>query len=139
MQVASEVTGKRARILVADDHLLIRERVTHLLEPTFDIIGVVDNGKDLLSEANRLNPEIIVLDISMPELNGIDAARQLRSSGSQAKLVFLTVHEQVQFVRRCMAEGALGYVVKPRLESDLMQAVEEALLNRRYISPPLLR
>lgn len=139
MQVDGEVIGRRPRVLVADDHLLIRERVSHLLEPAFDVISVVDNGKELLIEAERLQPEVIVLDVSMPGVNGIDAARRLRLAGSIAKIVFLTVHEQVQFVRRCMAEGAMGYVMKSRLESDLIHAIEEALLNRHYISPPLFR
>ena len=126
-------------MLIADDHLLMRERVVHLLEPAFDVVGVVDNGTDLLTEAQRLRPEVIVLDITMPGMTGIAAAHELRSSGSPAKLVFLTVHEQVQFVRRCMSEGAMGYVVKSRLESDLVHAVEEALVNRHFISPPLFR
>jgi len=126
------------RILVADDHLLIRKRVMDLLESSFDVVGLVSNGKDLLIEAERLAPDLIVLDITMPELTGIEAARQLRNKGSSAKLVFLTIHEQVQFVRRCMAEGAMGYVIKSRLESDLVHAIQEALLNRHFLSPPLL-
>lgn len=139
MHVDNDVTDKRPRVLVADDHLLIRERVVRLLEASFEIVAVVTNGNDVLQEAERLRPEVVVLDITMPGLSGIDVARRLKSSSSAAKIVFLTVHEQVQFVRRCIAEGAMGYVVKSRVESDLIHAIEEALLNRHYISPPLFR
>jgi CheY-like chemotaxis protein len=139
MQVDSEITGNRARILVADDHVLIRERVTGLLESTFDVVGVVADGQELLNEARRLSPDVIVLDITMPALNGIDAARQLRLSASTAKLVFLTINEKVAFMRRCMAEGEMGYVIKSRLESDLIHAIEEALSGRHFISRPLFR
>jgi DNA-binding NarL/FixJ family response regulator len=128
---------RRPRILVADDHLLIRERVTDLLEGLFEVVGTVTNGKDLLTEAESFVPDIIVLDITMPGLSGIGAAHRLRLNSSPAKLVFLTIHDQPQFVRRCMAEGAMGYVIKSRLESDLVHAIEEALLNRRFVSPPL--
>lgn len=139
MQLGGEVVSNRPRVLLADDHALIRERVAQLLAPKFDIVGTVENGRDMVSAAQRLSPEVVILDVTMPGLSGIDAARQLRRSGSAAKIVFLTVHEQVQFVRRCMAEGAMAYVTKSRLESDLIHAIEEALLNRHYISPPLFR
>ena len=128
---------QRPRILVADDHLLIRERVTDLLETSFEVVGSVTNGKDLLTEAEYFGPDVIVLDITMPGLSGIGAAHRLRLNGSPAKLVFLTIHDQPRFVRRCMAEGALGYVIKSRLESDLVHAIEEALFDRRFVSPPL--
>jgi DNA-binding NarL/FixJ family response regulator len=80
-----------------------------------------------------------VLDISMPGLTGIEAARQLREAGSSAKVVFLTVHERVEFVNACLAEGALGYVVKSRLAVDLIPAIREALSGHRFISPPVSR
>ena len=133
----NEIKPRRPRILVADDHLLIRERVTDLLETSFDVVGTVTNGKDLLTEADNFAPDIIVLDITMPGLSGIGAARRLRLNGSLAKLVFLTIHDQPQFVRRCMAEGAMGYVIKSRLESDLVRAIQDALFNKRFVSPPL--
>ena len=128
----------RPRILVADDHLLVRERVTDLLETSFEVVGLVTNGIDLLTEAENSFPDVIVLDITMPELSGIGAAHRLKLKGSPAKLVFLTIHDQPKFVRRCMAEGAMGYVIKSRLERDLLFAIEEALLGRRFISPPLV-
>lgn len=130
------LSERRPRLLIADDHPMIRERVVDLLGSRFEVVDVVDNGIDLVEAAERLSPDIIVLDITMPGQTGIEAARQLRKKNCSAKLVFLTVHEQVQFVRRCMAEGALGYVVKSRLETDLIAAVLEARCGRRYISPP---
>jgi DNA-binding NarL/FixJ family response regulator len=127
------------RVLLADDHRPIIERVTVLLQSSFEIVGAVANGADLISEALRLQPDLIVLDISMPGLTGIEAARQLREAGSTARFVFLTVHERVEFVHACLAEGALGYVVKSRLAVDLVQAMREALCGRRFISPPVSR
>src|SRR5580704_13366477 len=100
------------RILLADDHQLVLERVTALLAPIFHIAGVAHNGRELIAEAIRLDPDIIVADISMPEIDGIEAARQLRAAGSRAKLVFLTIHSEEEFVNACVAEGALGYVLK---------------------------
>ena len=130
---------KRPRVLLADDHGPMIERVKALLETAFEIVGNVDNGKDLVSEAGRLQPDLILLDISMPGLTGIEAAHELRHNGAKAKLVFLTVHERVEFVHACLAEGALGYVVKSRIASDLVTALTEALSGRRFISPPVSR
>jgi DNA-binding NarL/FixJ family response regulator len=131
--------SSQVRILLADDHAPIIDRVTSLLEPGFDVVGSVNNGPDLVSEAIRLQPDLIVLDISMPGMTGIQAAQELREAGSTAKLVFLTIHERVEFVRACLAEGALGYVVKSRLAVDLLLAIQEALAGRRFISPPVSR
>jgi DNA-binding NarL/FixJ family response regulator len=129
----------RPRVLLADDHAPMRERVKILLESEFQIVGNVDNGRDLVTEAERLEPELVLLDISMPGLTGIEAARRLRLNGSKSKFVFLTVHERVEFVHACFAEGALGYVVKSRLAADLLPALREVLSGRRFISPPVSR
>jgi DNA-binding NarL/FixJ family response regulator len=115
------------------------ERVKALLEADFEIVGSVDNGRDLVSAAGLLQPDIILLDISMPVLTGIEAARQVRQKGIKSRFVFLTVHERVEFLHACLAEGALGYVVKSRIASDLVTAVREALSGRRFISPPVSR
>jgi DNA-binding NarL/FixJ family response regulator len=127
------------RILIADDHQPIQGRVRELLQANYDIIGAVDNGIDLVAQAKSLHPDLIVLDISMPGITGIEAAHELKESGSTAKVVFLTVHERVEFVHACLAEGALGYVIKSRLNADLIPAIEEALAGRRFISPPVSR
>ena len=139
VDTAEEKRSEQPRVLLADDHGPIIVRVKSLLQSAFDVVGSVDNGKDLVSEAARLKPDVIVLDISMPGLTGIEAAQELRAAGSTAKLVFLTVHERVEFVRACLAEGALGYVVKSRLAVDLLSAIHEALAGRRFISPSVSR
>jgi DNA-binding NarL/FixJ family response regulator len=115
------------------------DRVKALLEGDYEIVGSVDNGRDLVSAARRLQPDIILLDISMPGLTGIEAAHELRQNGTRARFVFLTVHERVEFVHACLAEGALGYVVKSRVASDLVTALREALSGHRFISPPVSR
>jgi DNA-binding NarL/FixJ family response regulator len=129
----------RPTILVADDHSRVLARVLSLLTPHFDVIGTVNNGRDLVTEAHRLQPDLIVLDITMPILNGIEAAHELRETGSAAKLVFLTVHEQPAFVQACFEEGANGYVAKSRLATDLIPAINESLSGYRFISPTLPR
>ena len=129
----------RARILIADDHQTINERVRDLLQPSYDVVGAVTNGIDLVDQAMSLCPELIVLDITMPGMTGIEVAHELRDLGLTAKLVFLTVHERVEFVHACLAEGALGYVIKSRLNVDLIPAIEQALSGHRFISPPLSR
>ena len=125
----------RPRVLLADDHLMMREKVTRMLESEFDIIGAVTDGEALLEEAAELDPDIVILDITMPGLPGIEAARRLRETGSHAKIVFLTVHEDLDFIREALTTGALGYVVKPRLASDLLAAMHEALEGRSFVSP----
>ncbi len=106
-----------------------------MLESEFDIIGTVTNGQALLDEAAVLDPDIVILDITMPGHPGIGAARRLRETGSHAKIVFVTVHEDPDFIREALATGALGYVVKPRLASDLLAAMREALEGRSFVSP----
>ena len=124
----------RPRVLVADDHSSVIDRVVALLRPDFEVVGAVSNGKEVLSESARLHPDVIVMDICMPELSGIEAAHELRSLGSTAKIVFLTVQTRVEFVRACLAEGALGYVTKSRLAKDLVPAIQDALSGHRFIS-----
>ena len=126
---------KRPRVLLADDHSAILERVASLLQSSFEVVGTATNGRDLILEAQRLRPDIIVSDISMPILSGIDAAHELREAGLKPKLIFLSVHERVEFLRACLAEGALGYVLKSRLAQDLLPAINAALVNRSFISP----
>jgi DNA-binding NarL/FixJ family response regulator len=124
----------RPRILLADDHQLVLERVTALLQSVFDVVGAARNGREMISQAMRLNPDVIVADISMPELSGIEAAHQLHERGSTAKLVFLTIHSNDEFVSACLAEGALGYVVKSHMKSDLIPAIHAALSGQSFIS-----
>ena len=99
------------------------------------VVGSVGDGRELLAEAERLHPDVIVLDITMPRLDGIEAARQLRRSQPPARLVFLTVYEDADYVRAALDAGGLGYVVKTRLASDLLPAIRAALADESFISP----
>ncbi len=122
------------RIVIADDHLGILQKVTQLLEPEFDVVGTVSNGQTLLSVVAGLQPDVVILDISMPGINGIEAARELKQAGSTAKQIFLTVHEDSDFLSEALSTGALGYVVKSHLASDLIHAIHEALADRTFVS-----
>jgi DNA-binding NarL/FixJ family response regulator len=98
----------KVRILLADDHPLFPQLVASLLEPTFEVVGKVVDGRSLCEEAKNLQPDVIVTDISMPVLNGIEAADQLKKSGCTSKIIFLTVHADPDFIHACLAAGAYG-------------------------------
>jgi DNA-binding NarL/FixJ family response regulator len=125
----------RPRIFLADDHPQLLEAEIALLSPSFDIVGTASDGRSLVTEALRLKPEVIVADITMPVMDGIDAVRELQKSGSNARLIFLTIHSQDEFVRACLAEGALGYVWKACMKAHLIPAIYSALEGKPYISP----
>ena len=125
---------KRVRILLADDHKEMRNRVVHLLERDFDVVGAVDDGASLLEAESKLHPDVCVVDISMTSVCGIEAATSLKERGSTAKIVFLTVHEDPDFVRAAMEAGALGYVLKSRMVSDLSVAIRGAMAGRQFVS-----
>jgi DNA-binding NarL/FixJ family response regulator len=125
----------KARILIADDHQILAEGVRGLLEPEFEVVGVVADGRELLTTAKNLKPDVIVADVSMPSLNGIEAAAQLRDAGNTAKVVFLTMHHDVAYARRAMEAGASGYVLKHSVSTELVTAIREALRRRTYVTP----
>ena len=124
-------------MLLADDYSPMLELTATALGSEYLVVGSVVDGLALLAEAERLQPDVIVLDISMPRLDGIEAARQLRSSRNPARLVFLTVHEDRDFARAAFDAGGLGYVVKSRFTSDILPAIRAALADRRFISPTI--
>ena len=128
----------RARILLADDHKEMRDRVVRLLGHEFDILDPVEDGSALLEAASKLQPDVCLLDISMPVVNGIEAAAKLKERGTTAKIIFLTIHEDMDFVQAALKTGASGYVVKRRMASDLRTAVKEALAGRTFISTLVL-
>ena len=128
-------SAERPRVLLADDHEAVLARTAEALTVECLVVGKVRDGYELLAEAERLHPDVIVLDITMPRLNGIEAARQLRQLPRPARLVFLTFHEDADYARAALDAGGLGYVVKARLASDLLPAIRAALANRRFISP----
>src|SRR5215218_3527488 len=126
---------KRPRVLLADDHRLLREAFAHLLEPSCDVVGAVADGRALLAAAQELRPDIVVLDIAMPLLNGIDAARQLKGLMPEVKLIFLTVSEDPDLAAEAFRAGASGYLLKNSAASELFKAIQEVSQGRSYVTP----
>jgi DNA-binding NarL/FixJ family response regulator len=125
----------RARILLADDHKDVREKVMQQLDPEFEVVGAVEDGNALLKAASQMKPDVCVVDISMPIMSGIEAAIQMKASGLSVKIVFLTVHEDPDFLQAALDAGALGYVIKSRVVTDLCPAIRGALAGRLFVSP----
>jgi DNA-binding NarL/FixJ family response regulator len=132
--VTTEKSVNRARILSADDHEEMRDQIKSLLDNEFEVLDSVGDGLALLDAAAKLHPDVCLLDISMPVLNGIEAAARLKQSGSAAKVVFLTIHEDQDFLEAALKAGASGYVLKRRMAFDLRPAIVEALAGRTFIS-----
>lgn len=127
----------RTRILLADDHKEMRDCVVGLLEPEFEVVGVVEDGHALLKAESEMHPDVCVIDVSMPSICGIDAAARLKANGSKTKIVMLTIYEDRDFLQAALKSGALGYVVKSRMASDLRAAIHGALADRIFISSSL--
>lgn len=130
---------KRPRVLLADDHRIVSEGLRTLLEPEFDLVASVEDGRALVEETLRLDPDVVVADISMPLLNGIEAIRQLGKQGCRAKFVVLTMHADATYVGRALEAGARGYVLKHSAPSELLTAIRDALEGRVYVTPKLGR
>ena len=128
----------KVRLLLAEDHKEMREMIVRILGREFEVVGAVGDGQALLEAERKAKPDVCVIDISMPILNGIEAAIFLQQKGSIAKIVFLTMHGQAAFLKAALEAGALGYVLKPRMASDLLPAIREAMSNRLFISPSIL-
>jgi DNA-binding NarL/FixJ family response regulator len=122
------------RVLLADDHEAMLAGVRMVLQEDFDIVGAVNNGLDALREVRRLDPDVVVLEISMPGLNGIQTANEIHAAHPRTKVVFLTVHQDLDFVTAAFSAGASAYVTKSDVSTDLVAAIREALEGRRYIS-----
>jgi DNA-binding NarL/FixJ family response regulator len=131
------IAARRPRVLLADDHLLVAEALKSLLAPEFDLVGVVEDGRALVEAARTLRPDVIVADITMPHLNGIDALIQLRQSGNQVPVVFLTMHRDVSFARRALDAGASGFVLKHSAPAELVSAIRAALDGKTYLTSQL--
>jgi DNA-binding NarL/FixJ family response regulator len=126
---------KRTRVLLADDHKIILDGLRSLLEPEFDIAAMVEDGRALVSTAQKLSPDVIVVDISMPLLNGIEAVSQIKKIDPHVKVVFLTMHPDVTYAIRAFEAGASGYVLKHSASSELITAIHEATRGRTYVTP----
>jgi DNA-binding NarL/FixJ family response regulator len=126
---------KKIRVLLADDHKIILEGLRGLLETEFELVGTVEDGRALVEESQRLQPDVVVVDISMPLLNGIEAARQIKKQNEDIKIVFLTMHPDVTYATRAFEVGASGYVLKHSAPSELVAAIREAIRGRTYVTP----
>ncbi len=126
---------KRWRVLLADDHGIVIEGLRRVLDhPDLEIVGVVNDGRALLREAQQIQPDIIIADITMPLLNGIDAARQIRQTNPDVKIVFLTMHPDVTFATEALAAGGSGFVLKNSAGDELLTAIQEVMMGRVYVT-----
>jgi DNA-binding NarL/FixJ family response regulator len=130
---------KRPRVLLADDHRMLREAFARLVEPDCDVLGAVGDGRALLEAARNLRPDVVVLDIAMPLLNGLDAARHLLRETPEVKVVFLTVNEDPELAAEAFRAGASGYLLKNSAASELLQAIQEVMRGHRYVTPQATR
>jgi DNA-binding NarL/FixJ family response regulator len=128
----------RVRILLADDNAAVLELVATLLSKDHDVVSTVADGRKVVKECLRLKPDVVVLDISFGKVNGIDLARQLREAGSNSKIIFLTVHEDYDYLKAAIGAGAMAYVVKPYLSADLPSAVKAVLADKFFASSSLM-
>jgi DNA-binding NarL/FixJ family response regulator len=126
---------KKPRVLLADDHSILLEGLKKLLEAEVDLVGTATDGRALIDVARRLKPDVILLDISMPLLNGVEAARRLRKDVPGAKLIFVTMHADPTYVAEALRVGASGYVLKRSAVSELVQAIHQVFGGRSYITP----
>jgi DNA-binding NarL/FixJ family response regulator len=126
---------KRPRVLIADDHTLVVDGLRKILEPECDVVGAVEDGRALLAAAEQLKPDIILLDISMPLLNGVEAARRLRTAVPGARLIFVTMHADATYVAEALRAGGSGYVLKRCASLELLDAIHEVLSGRAYVTP----
>ncbi|MHC4520964.1 MAG: response regulator [Planctomycetota bacterium] len=124
-------------IILADDHTIVLEGLKSLLENEFEVVATALNGRELIEKAEQYQPTVIVVDIAMPYLNGIDAVRQIRKTGSEAKIVFLTMHRDPMYAKGAFDAGASGFVLKHSAASELVTAIREALRNNTFVSPAI--
>jgi DNA-binding NarL/FixJ family response regulator len=127
----------RPRVLLADDHPVVGEGLKRMLADDFELVGVVEDGRALVAAAKKLQPDVIVADISMPHLNGIDAMVRLKKDNPAIKVVFLTMHQEPAYARRALEAGASGFVVKHSAPAELVMAIQAALKGQTFITPAL--
>jgi DNA-binding NarL/FixJ family response regulator len=128
---------KPTRIVIADDHTLVAEGLKGLLEPEFQVAAIVSSGRELIAKTKELEPDIVVVDVTMPGLNGIDAIRQLKHEGLTAKAVVLTMNTDIVYARRAFEAGAVGYVLKNAVSGELVAALREVVQGNTYVTPKI--
>ncbi len=128
---------KRPRVLLADDHRMVAEGLKSLLASEFELVGVVEDGRALLEAAKKLQPQVIVADLTMPHLNGIDALPHLKKDNPGIKVIFLTMHQEAAYARRALEAGASGYVLKHSAPAELVTAIQAGLKDQTYVTPVL--
>lgn len=127
----------RVRLLIADDHVMFAQGLESLLRDEFDLLGTAGNGEELVEATLRLNPDVILVDISMPLLNGFDAVRRIRENGSGTRIIFLTMHDDAALLSEAFRCGASGYVLKQAAGEELVNAIKDVAQGKRYVSPLL--
>jgi DNA-binding NarL/FixJ family response regulator len=132
-----DAVARRPRVLLVDDHPEVFDGLRRLLEPKFEVVATAQSGEEMLTMARQEQPDLLVVDISMPKISGIEATRRLRKENSQAKIVFLTMHQDAALIQQGLAVGALGYVLKVFARTDLVQALQQALRGEQFVSPAL--
>ncbi len=130
---------QRTRLLIADDHTLVAEACKKLLEPEFEVIGIVNDGRSLIRAATELRPDICIVDVAMPLLNGLDAGEQVKRAMPHAKLIYLTMNTSPEVAAEAFRRGASGYLPKSAAASELIAAVREVLKGKCYLSPLITR
>jgi DNA-binding NarL/FixJ family response regulator len=129
----------KTSVLLAEDHTIVAEGLKSILEGEFDLIGIVPDGRSLVETAKQLKPDVIVTDISMPLLNGLDAARQIKREGLPAKIIFLTMHTDVPLATEAFRAGASGYLLKQSASQELITAIHEVVKGHAYVTPLITR
>ena len=132
-------TKKTTRVLLAEDHAIVIEGLRRVLQSGFEIVGEVADGRALVAAVEKLRPDVIIADISMPLLNGIEAARQIRKIDPKAKIIFLTMHPDVTYAAEALLAGGSGYVLKSAAGSRILEAIREVMSGRTYITPSIDR
>jgi DNA-binding NarL/FixJ family response regulator len=125
----------RPRVILADDHVMVAEALGRLIDEVADLVGRVADGQQLVEQARRLKPDIIVSDIAMPVMSGLDALRQLKSEQSSARFIFLTVHTEASVAAEAMRAGACGYLLKAAAGEELLEAIRAVMAGRIYLTP----
>jgi DNA-binding NarL/FixJ family response regulator len=128
---------KRPRVLLADDHAMVAQGLEKILKSEFDLVGTVGDGRELVASAEKLTPDVIIADISMPSLNGLEAVRQLKEAENRAKVIFLTMHADADLATEAFRAGASGYVLKHSAAEELIESIRQVLAGRVYVAPSI--